>query len=234
MFTALEFFQFLRRPYYITSERAKTNVLTTSIKIYLLTLLILGLINLLLRVILGVFLILPVDNTLNFNASMNGHLWYYFIAFVILSPIIEEVIFRLSLIFNPVYISFSVSTLTALIINRLSNYLVAILVFFLLFVLVRKLILTFKYHMFLFWRKNFKYIFYFLSILFGLVHISNYEFNNISQYLITPILILPQLGLGLILSFTRVFYEKGFLICLITHILINLISVSFSLIHFAH
>jgi membrane protease YdiL (CAAX protease family) len=226
MFAPSEFFDFLRRPHYQALERKKTNVVITTLKIYLVSLLILGLINFLNITIVQAFLTLPIDETLTVPASLKEHLWIYFILIVILSPIIEEVIFRLSLVFDPIYFALSTSTLIAVIIYKVSNSILFIISFFLLFFIINRLALIFRLGFLLFWKKNTKYIFYLFSLLFGLVHISNYQFFEVSQYFIVPILIFPQLAIGFLLSFTRLYYENGFFVCILFHILMNLISVS--------
>jgi len=226
MFEPSEFFQFLQNPHYQGVVKKETNVLITALKIYFLSLLILGLINSLNILILNKFLTLPIDKSLSIPLLLEDKLWIYFIIVVILSPIIEEVIFRLSLIFNPIYFALSVSLTIALIVHKISNNIYSLSSFFLFFFLTRRLTEIYKSSFNSFWIKNFKYIFYFLSILFGLVHLSNYEYSGLLQYIIAPVLIFPQLCLGFILSFTRIYYEKGFLICVIFHVLMNLISVS--------
>ena len=234
MFEPSEFFHFLQRPQYQSLERKKTHILGTAIKIYLLTLLFIGLVNLINITILRAFLTLPIDETLEVPVKLKEHLWIYFLLVVIFSPVMEEVIFRLSLIFDPVNIALSISTLIALIVHKVSNGIVSIISFLLLFFLINRLAFVHKLSFFSFWNKNFKYIFYFLSILFGLVHISNYKFVEVTQYFIAPILIFPQLAIGFILSFARLYYKKGFLICIIFHVLMNLISVSIFLLQYLH
>lgn len=226
MFEPSEFFEFLQRPHYQISVKKRTNIFITALKIYFLSLLILGLINSLNLLILSKFLTLPIDESLAIPSSLKDKLWIYFIIVVILAPICEEVIFRLSLIFDPLYIALSISTLIALIVYKLTNVIFFIISFFLIFFLINRLASIFKSILFLFWKKNFKYIFYTLSLLFGLVHISNYEFVGVTQYFIALILVFPQIAVGFILSYTRLFYEKGFFICIIFHVLMNLISVS--------
>ena len=234
MFEPSEFFHFLQRPQYQSLERKKTHILGTAIKIYLLTLLFIGLVNLINITILRAFLTLPIDETLEVPVKLKEYLWIYFLLVVIFSPVMEEVIFRLSLIFDPVNIALSISTLIALIVHKVSNGIVSIISFLLLFFLINRLAFVHKLSFFSFWNKNFKYIFYFLSILFGLVHISNYKFVEVTQYFIAPILIFPQLAIGFILSFARLYYKKGFLICIIFHVLMNLISVSIFLLQYLH
>jgi len=226
MFEPSEFFKFLQRPHYQSTVRKKTNVFISALKIYFLSLLILGLINSLNITILSNFITLPIDESLTIPSSLSDKLWVYIIIVVILTPIFEEVIFRLSLVFDPIFIAFSISTLIALAVHKLSNGIFSIISFFLLFFLINRLASIFKSILFSFWEKYFKYIFYVLSLLFGLVHISNYEFVEVSQYFIAPILVFPQIAVGFILSFTRLYYEKGFLICIIFHVLMNLFSVS--------
>lgn|ERR1035437_158039 len=233
MFEPSEFFHFLQRPQYQSIERKKTHILGTSIKIYLVALLFLGLFNLINITILRAFITLPIDSTLEISASLKEHLWTYFFLVVIIAPIMEEVIFRLSLIFEPVNVALSISTLIALIVHKVSNGIFSLISFCIIFTLIFRLAFVYKTGFFLFWTKNFKYIFYFLSIIFGLVHISNYKFVESAQYLVAPLLIFPQLAIGFILSFTRLYYEKGFLISIIVHVLMNLVSVSFYLLQYS-
>ncbi|QTE22943.1 CPBP family intramembrane glutamic endopeptidase [Polaribacter cellanae] len=51
--------------------------------------------------------------------------------------------------------------------------------------------------------KSFKYAFYFFAILFGFVHITNFE-KNLSIFLLSPILVLPQILIGFYLGYIRV------------------------------
>jgi hypothetical protein len=234
MFNPSEFVSFLKKPQYEVIERKCTNVLFTAIKIYLLALLIIGLISSLSTIILRAFIDLPIDETLTVPVTFKDHLWNYFILIAFISPLLEEVIFRLSLVFNPVNISLSISTLTSLIVHKISNGIISIIAFILIYLLINQLAFIYKSNFQSFWSKNFKYIFYSLSILFGLVHISNYNFFETYQYFIIPILIFPQLAIGFILSFTRIHYKKGFLICFIIHVLMNMVSVSISLLEYSH
>lgn len=234
MFEPSEFFHFLQRPQYQSIERKKTHIVGTAIKIYLVTLLFLGLFSVIYTTILKAFLTLPVDETFEIPVKLKEHLWIYFLLIVIFSPIIEEIIFRLSLIFNPVNISLTLSTLIALLINKYSKTIITIIAFFLLLFLINRFVSIYKQRFLSFWVKYFKFIFYFFTIIFGLVHIGNYKFVEGYQYLIVPLLIFPQLAIGLILSFTRLYYEKGFLISIIVHVLMNFVSVSAFLLQYSH
>lgn len=52
-------------------------------------------------------------------------------------------------------------------------------------------------------KNNFKYIFYGVALIFGFIHISNYEITTTS-ILLSPILVAPQIIAGLILGYVRV------------------------------
>lgn len=68
------------------------------------------------------------------------------------------------------------------------------------------------------YKKQFKYIFYAFAILFGYVHITNFEITT-NVILLSPILILPQVILGLILGFLRV--KIGLIYSIFLHALYN-------------
>jgi hypothetical protein len=104
----------------------------------------------------------------------------------------------------------------------------------LFFFLIYRLTTIYKTSLILFWYKNFKYIFYALPVMFGLLHIFNYKYIETSQYLIAPIMVFPQLATGFILSFTRLYYKKGFLICILFHVFMNMVGVTISLHQYLH
>ena len=62
-------------------------------------------------------------------------------------------------------------------------------------------------------KKAFKIAFYTLTILFGLIHISNFTMTK-NVLLLTPILVLPQILLGGYLGFIRVRFDLGWSIAL--------------------
>ncbi|MFS4468416.1 CPBP family intramembrane glutamic endopeptidase [Maribacter sp. 2210JD10-5] len=64
--------------------------------------------------------------------------------------------------------------------------------------------LVFRGPMLFFKEKSyFRIVFYVLTVLFGFLHISNFELSTI-VILLSPILVLPQLAIGVILGFIRV------------------------------
>lgn len=68
------------------------------------------------------------------------------------------------------------------------------------------------------WKKRYKFIFYFSAVIFGLIHISNFEFSY-TILLLSPILVAPQIILGLIIGYSRV--RMGFISGLLLHSLHN-------------
>jgi hypothetical protein len=106
------------------------------------------------------------------------------------------------------------------------NDLISIVIFFILFLLLHRLVSAYKQNLISFWNKNFIYVFYSMCLIFGLGHMGNYKYTTDIQYLIAPLLVLPQFIIGLILAFTRLYYQKGFLIAILVHVMINSISVS--------
>lgn len=76
------------------------------------------------------------------------------------------------------------------------------------------------------WNRNFKLVIYTSAILFGLVHLSNFEVTT-EILLAAPILIAPQIVLGFFLAFLRIRY--GFIWCFFLHGLHNFLFVGVGL-----
>ncbi len=72
------------------------------------------------------------------------------------------------------------------------------------------------------WRK-FKYVFYLLSFLFGMMHLFNYQ-NYQEALWFAPILVAPQLVTGIFLGYARI--KLGLLYSIILHGLFNGILVA--------
>jgi len=87
--------------------------------------LFIGLIDSLNTSILRTCFTLQVYKSLEVPVNLREHICFFLLV-AIIAPIIEEVIIRLSLVFDPLNISLSVSTLISLIINRLSFPLISL------------------------------------------------------------------------------------------------------------
>ena len=105
---------------------------------------------------------------------------------VVIIPFIEELIFRLYLRFKYNYVAQSILLLSS--VTGAQN--------------------KSKLEIFLknFWSKNFKAIFYLSAILFGYVHIFNFEYST-TILLLSPILVAPQFIIGLFLGYLRMKYN---------------------------
>ncbi len=71
-------------------------------------------------------------------------------------------------------------------------------------------------------KSYFNYIFYILTLIFGFIHISNFELTK-STILLSPILVAPQISVGFILGFIRVRF--GLVWAMALHSLYNLILI---------
>jgi len=67
-------------------------------------------------------------------------------------------------------------------------------------------------------QKQFKYVFYAFALVFGFVHITNYELTP-SVLLFSPILVSPQICLGLFLGYLRV--RLGLIYSILFHMTFN-------------
>ncbi|MGB1242877.1 MAG: hypothetical protein ACPG49_10170 [Chitinophagales bacterium] len=157
-------------------------------------------------------------------------------------PLVEEIAFRLSLVFHPIYFSLSSSALMYYFLTKAIFYtkisavdesfatrvLIAIATgIFLSFILHIKVI---KEKMTKFWATHFRSIFYITCLIFAWMHITKYELIWLNVLLL-PILTLPQLMSAIIYAYTRVSF--GFKYPLFLHIAMNTVAIGISLLPFA-
>lgn len=83
-----------------------------------------------------------------------------------------------------------------------------------------KRLVSWRYH------RAFSLIFYWQAILFGLIHMFNYELDQIAMLYVLPLLVVPQFFIGLGLGFLRTKY--GILMAIYTHAVYNGILVGLS------
>jgi hypothetical protein len=147
-------------------------------------------------------------------------------------PLFEEVTFRLSLKFKPIYFALSSGTFMyyiftkAIFKSKLSlvddtfiyRVIIALVSMLLIYAFVRrekvKIVLD------CFWKNNFRYIYYGSCISFAWLHIFNFELN-ITNLLLLPILTLPQFFSSTIAGYTRIAF--GFRYPLVIHMATNFI-----------
>lgn len=139
---------------------------------------------------------------------------------ILLTPLIEEIFFRLIYVFNKrnlYIIIFSSLCLIIVFIIRLEfhkSYLFLSIYFF--FVL---LLLSYKTSS-AFFKNHFKIFFYTLAIIFAVLHIFNFSGIDSVKHVLIVLLVIPQFILGIILGYLRISY--GFLYAVGFHTIINL------------
>lgn len=169
--------------------------------------------------------------------------FYFIFLSCLLLPLLEEIVFRLSLIYSRLNLSLSVSGIAFSVVNNILKeqtvftvenfYVIKIIASIVISILIGT-IFYFKiknYEIILadFHKKNFKAIFYILTLLFALLHISNFKIS-FHSLLVLPLLTLPQFIFGLTVGFIRIRY--GFIYCLFIHILSNAIPTVFIYFYF--
>lgn len=137
----------------------------------------------------------------------------FFVFAVVIGPFLEEVIFRLPMRFRLKYIIIGFVLLllycTFSIVEVLRD--ISIIkgsaigaIFFTILLLGIYLITRFKEQIAKCWHQNFRYVFYGYSILFGFVHIFNFEEVSLQLLLLSPLITLPQLLLGFGMGYVRI------------------------------
>jgi membrane protease YdiL (CAAX protease family) len=144
----------------------------------------------------------------------------------IIAPLIEESIFRLPLRFSKFNISFSLTAIAVVLIHiYLKTSLILSLVISLPILLISfQLLSNSKIYnkLDLFWKTNFKLLFFLSVFLFGLIHIFNHKDLGLIHYLLAPLITIYQIILGLILGYYRVRFKYGFIYSVVLHILFNI------------
>lgn len=160
---------------------------------------------------------------------------------VLWAPITEELAFRMGMRYSKFKLSFSFAILFGVIfeiflayssvlddfikkITFIHGVWFSIILFFLISFAFGLIILFFleKYDLdkkiINFYQKYFRIIFYFLTVSFALVHVMNY-YNITDIWFITPLFVIPQFIIGLLLGYIRVHF--GLQWSIFTHFLYN-------------
>lgn len=153
--------------------------------------------------------------------------WIVFAVVIVFSPIIEELFFRLHLRLNEKYMHINfiiiisgvlLLLLPAVEVNYIKISILTLGVILLLIYFIKKA----KFNQFILtiWNRNYFYVFYISVASFGLLHITNYN-PKLITFLLLPILVLPQLILGLFIGYIRL--RLGFFLGCIFHVFHNFI-----------
>ena len=140
-------------------------------------------------------------------------------------PIVEELIFRLPLRYSKFNLVLSFSILISLLVFKrlISNVYLAItlslILYFSLSLLFRKDSL-FLIKIINFFILKFRVVFYFQALLFGFLHLANYNITFKYFYLF-PLFIMNYIFTGCFWGYLRVRYSNGIYLCIASHIFIN-------------
>ncbi len=143
---------------------------------------------------------------------------------VIVAPLLEELAFRLPLRYSSKNIFIAIGTFVFMFMIISFNIYVSLFIGILtalipfMNIISQKILEKIEKYYF----KYYKFIFYFLALSFGMIHLFSYKNLNIIQFGIAPLFVINQIFMGLFLSFTRVKYRFGFFYCVVIHIIINL------------
>jgi hypothetical protein len=230
LFQPKEFLVYIIRPTYIQEHRKSSNLFITVIQLYLLLLLFAGLTSFIISITINSFIEFPKDTVLCLPREFDGQLMKLFIYAGILVPVVEETIFRLPLKIKPIYISISASLLIATVTFKIiGNIVMTIGAVTFVFLSVYLVFVHHSEYLKKFWMNNFTIIYLISSLTFGLIHSMNFDYDQLWQYFLIPILVFPQLVIGFYFGFIRMYYKNGFLICILIHALTNSISFYFIL-----
>ena len=149
---------------------------------------------------------------------------------IIIGPILEETIFRLSLVFKPKYLSISILLLSYIIVSRLGyrvghldieeHLWVRVIISILIALLTYFISKRYSSNLSNFWDANFRWIYYFSIIVFALLHLDFAELT-LGKFLLFPLLLFPQLVSASINGYIRIKY--GFIYACLFHGLNNIL-----------
>ncbi len=210
---------FLKNPINTTQDKSFTTFRNLVIQYIIYSFLILSIFRILNMIILDV-----CDTyTIVFN-NRNPITNPYFnscVILIIIAPLVEELTFRLGLKINRLNLAVSLScniiltlyflkVLQLPFIYRFGSILILSIIFY---AIINNRIVSF------FKSKQNIYIYYNILV-FALIHIPNYNYEQYSHYFFIPLLIFPQFMSGIFLSYARLRY--GFVLALFLHMLHNL------------
>lgn len=151
---------------------------------------------------------------------------YMIVVIVVIGPILEETMFRLSLIFKPLYMSLSCAILflylysfyTGVALDSWDFWITRAGLCTVVFLFVYGVTARYANFFTAFWKKNSYTKIFLASFLFGVFHLMNYPSDSLS-WLNSTILVLPYFASGLIYSHLRLTY--AFRWTVVVHVLFN-------------
>ncbi len=221
-------YNFLRQPsnYFINQNKNHPQILYLLFRIYVM--------ELLLTIIFMSILLYLTDNRADFiddfMAKTEGIRAIIVLAIIV--PLVEELIFRLPLVFRPDFMGLSAGTFSFMLVHLILdgiglleadqvNYVaicMACIIGILIYFTSKKKETSIRS----FYKSRYNLIVWFSILFFGFMHIFNFDLS-IKNLLLLPFLTLPQLVAGTVLSFIRLRF--GFVFAIGYHISHNLLVV---------
>ncbi|MGI9545586.1 MAG: hypothetical protein ACR2MX_20150 [Cyclobacteriaceae bacterium] len=195
----------------------------------------------LIPIVLFFALVYDPENIQKGNMSERFTPLVYLLMGGLILPFVEEVAFRLSLKFKPIYLTLSSSVLCYYILTKVvfhtkisavdESFLIRIVTSILLGLIAYPVvnIKLLSENLTKFWSKHFASIYYISCLVFAWMHVTKYELNW-TNILLLPILTLPQLMSALINGYIRVSF--GFKYPLLFHMSNNLVGIGLSFLPF--
>ncbi len=167
---------------------------------------------------LSVFELLPDHKAMNLPLTFK---------ILILVPFYEELVFRLPMRFSLSNLFIAIGTLSFLVISKITNIYIGSLSGLLIILIPNLNILhvNLKLRIRSFYLINYKFLFYFLTFSFGILHLLNFQNLELIHYFISPLLVVNQIFMGFILGFARTNYKFGFLFSFLIHAGINAVII---------
>lgn len=192
-FECREFISFLKNPKDVKDSNQTAKKKITRLVYFLIFDLLLGILSILINLLFEKLnWINSVDNQNDDMASMP--FWLLLFSTIIIAPLLEELIFRYPLRFKS---------------NIVLNFFITIFSCF-----NKNYSLKLKNRLKVFWSKKFGILFYLSAILFGLIHLTNYNDLGDTTFILWPILILSQLFAGVLIGYLRIKHNLFIGFCL--------------------
>lgn len=234
-----EIILYIKNPYYVLPQRAalRRNI-EYLVKSYLWCLLLIIIATVILSVFDKIITLVINDRSIykQFKDSII-HLKHSFgpysvVVFAFVGPLLEEIVFRLPLNLSKFSFALAASVITFRILgNSFINYNVHsinnniyTIISIIIFIIINS---YFPLKWLAYLRgKPFRFFFYAIALIFGVIHVSNIKNIDNSMLFFYPFFTIPQLIIGLFVGNIRM--QRGFIWGFLLHSLINLTSFLFS------
>lgn len=181
------------------------------------------------NIIISIFFITPLElfKILPEQKSLENIQHKYLLCIIII-PIIEEMLFRLPLRISKVNLVLFASIIIYVILYQYS-FVLAITSFILIILcslIFIKNIPNIPDSITNYYNKYFYFIFYLQAVVFGLLHLGNFNLDYKYIYLF-PLFVIPYMYLGIVLGYIRVRFSNGILLSIAVHMFFNSIYFLF-------